>query len=126
MWNDPSDNDLAHRCCHWTHLVSQSIAPAAICLLLSAGSPAIADTKSLPEYPAFSSSDLDTIARSNELRQALQKEPWLVYRVLRSVDGTVPDRKAPPEAAPSQRVAPEAADDLFQLLKKAAEGAKKN
>jgi hypothetical protein len=96
-----------------------------------------ADTASHPNEPVFSAADLTTIARNQTLKDAVGRSPWSVYQALRIIeaqrpndrvltspkDGSAPghfDPSRDPDLGKLQRIAPEAAHDLFLLIKKAS------
>ena len=85
--------------------------------------------------PAFSPAEQAIIARNASLREGVRKDPGAVRRALdtlaadrpagtRSREGSVEglfDEKTDPDLGKLQRASPEAAYDLFQLLKKASD-----
>lgn len=124
----------------WLRLLPAGMAPAVLALTLGLGGTAAADIEADPPQPAFTAADRATIARNASLREAAARDPWVVYRVLRAIDTGVPAAGSPREESPApdskppadgfdsardpdlgnlQRVAPEAAHDLFMLIKKA-------
>lgn len=93
-----------------------------------------------PDRPTFSVAERSIIARNASLRDRVSTEPWLVRRVLdtlanRTGDATRSVLPAPatrdlpverrfdtavdPDLGTFERASPEAASDLFQLIKKA-------
>jgi hypothetical protein len=129
----------------WPTLVSRSVSPALLVLTLGlaipACGPAAAEMIATPSTPPFTDSDRATIARNETLRNSVAMAPWLVYRVLRDLDGAdgggqpglrtlkVPDPNAPqpaldpkrdPDLSPLPRASAEAAQDLFALIKSAS------
>lgn len=125
----------------WLRLLPAGMIPAVLALTLGLCVTAAADIEADPPQPAFTAADLAAIARNASLKEAAARDPWVVYRVLRAIDvgaspagspreGTspAPDSKPPadgfdstrdPDLGSLQRVAPEAAHDLFMLIKKA-------
>jgi hypothetical protein len=119
-------------------LITRSATPFAVALIIGFVSPVNAELAADPNVPQFSRADIDRIERNATLRELYLLNPWLTYRVLRTIDDqaaarqeVLPDRRQPPKPAPFdeqrdpdlgqfQRVAPEAAVDLFALIKKAS------
>jgi hypothetical protein len=117
-------------------MITRSATPLAVALILGFASPARADLASDPALPQFSKTDIERIERNATLRELYLYNPWLTYRVLRTIDeetarkdsapegrssGPAPfDEKRDPDLGQLQRVAPEAAVDLFALIKKAS------
>lgn len=115
--------------------LSRTVAPVVLALSLGLSAAAQAELVVTDGKPVFSTADLDMIARNEILRARVSSEPWLVFRVLRELDKAPPERNLFPSrdpGAPSdfdanknpdldrlERAAPEAAHDLFLLLKKA-------
>jgi len=112
-------------------LSSAGAAPAVIAMTLGLTHAAVAEIGARPEQPAFTSTDLTIINRNESLKQIVTEDPWVVYRVLRAMDGAARelvtpavrpevrvDPKRDPDLGDLPRVAPEAAHDLFILLKK--------
>jgi hypothetical protein len=124
-------------------MITRSATPLAVALILGFASPVRADLTSDPALPQFSKTDVERIERNATLRELYLYNPWLTYRVLRTIDeetgketrksnrdnvpgaaapssGPAPfDEKRDPDLGQLQRVAPEAAVDLFALIKKA-------
>jgi len=129
---DADQPDLVRR------MITRSATPFAVALILGFAGPACADLIPAPALPQFSKADIARIERNATLRELYLHNPWLTYRVLRTIDessGTT--REAKPSQPPSpatgpfnekrdpdlselHRVAPEAAVDLFALIKKAS------
>jgi hypothetical protein len=127
-------------------LVSSGMAPATMALTIGlATTPASAQLAIAPEQPAFTPYDQSIIARNSLLRDAVASDPWLVRRTLDGLYKGMPESRsalptpapsardmslAPPRLDPSSnpdlvpldRASPEAANDLFQLLKKVGAG----
>jgi hypothetical protein len=117
-------------------MITRSATPLAVALILGFASPVRADLTSDPPLPQFSKTDIERIERNATLRELYLYNPWLTYRVLRTIDeetgkkdnvpdqpssGPAPfDEKRDPDLGKLQRVAPEAAVDLFALIKKAS------
>ena len=119
-------------------MITRSATPLAVALIVGFASPVRADLASDPALPQFSKADLALIERNATLRSLYVYNPWLTYRVLRTIDeaggmrrealsGQAPppasppfDEKRDPDLGEFQRVAPEAAVDLFALIKKAS------
>jgi len=119
-------------------MITRSATPFAVALIFGFACPAHADLLPDPALPQFSPSDIARIERNVTLRNLYLHNPWLTYRVLRVIDeavetrrDAVPGQKPPPGSPPFdekrdpdlgefQRVAPEAAVDLFALIKKAS------
>ena len=77
--------------------------------------------------PAFTAAEMAVVNRNDMMRQVLPADPWLVRRVLDDLARQGSDAFAPPDGVdplrnPDLRSSPEAAYDLFQLLKKAGSG----
>ena len=129
---DAETPDLVRR------MITRSATPFAVALILGFAGPACADLVPDPALPQFSKADIALIERNATLRELYLHNPWLTYRVLRTIDESAGmKRDAIPGAAPTaattpfnekrdpdlgelQRVAPEAAVDLFALIKKAS------
>jgi hypothetical protein len=97
-----------------------------------------AELASEPALPQFSKLDFERIERNSTLRELYLYNPWLTFRVLRTIDeataskkellpeqqprsGPTPfDEKRDPDLGELQKVAPEAAVDIFALIKKAS------
>lgn len=123
-------------------LLAGIAAPATLALTLGwTASPAEAQLSSEPDRPVFSAAERPIIARNASLRERVSTEPWLVRRVLdtlanRAGDATRSALPAPttrdlplerrfdsavdPDLGTFERASPEAASDLFQLIKKAS------
>lgn len=119
-------------------MITRSATPFAVALIFGFACPVRADLAPDPLLPQFSKPDLALIERNATLRELYLYNPWLTYRVLRTIDEAVGTRRdavpsqSPPPASPPfdekrdpdlgelQRVAPEAAVDLFALIKKAS------
>ena len=119
-------------------MITRSATPLAVALILGLASLARADLASDPALPQFSKADIARIERNATLRELYLYNPWLTYRVLRTIDESsgvkrdaLPDASPTPTTSPFnakrdpdlsefQRVAPEAAVDLFALIKKAS------
>jgi hypothetical protein len=117
-------------------MITRSATPLAVALILGFASPVRADLSSDPAVPQFSKADIERIERNATLRELYLYNPWLTYRVLRTIEaetgnkdnlpdqpasGPTPfDEKRDPDLGKLQRVAPEAAVDLFALIKKAS------
>lgn len=105
-----------------------------------AGDPALADLRHAEALPAFSASEQAIIHRNAALSALVGTDPWLVRRVLDAItvagasrsggdaERTPPRQyERPPEPARNPdldylgRSSPEAAHDLFQLIKRASE-----
>jgi hypothetical protein len=118
-------------------VLARGMAPALIVLTLGMGA-SRADMVAAPDMPAFTRADLAVIERNEALKQSLPDAPWLVYKILRALehphdkggilDGSSLrkkfDGRRDPDLAGLERTEPEAAHDLFLLLKKAKGGAK--
>lgn len=109
-------------------------APAILALTLGFARPASADMSATNAEPSFTPAEVELIARNESLRNALKTEPWLVLRAVKLLEEprigreVVIDhggRSALPRPNPDmgklERIAPEAAQDLFALLKKAGQ-----
>ena len=75
--------------------------------------------------PPFTATEMATIQRNEMLKQVLPADPWLVRQILDDIARQGREAFAPPDGIdpfrnPDLRSSPEAAYDLFQLLKKAA------
>lgn len=119
-------------------MITRSATPFAVALIAGFACPVRADLAPDPALPTFSKADLALIERNATLRELYVYNPWLTYRVLRTIDeaggtkrdsmpGQSPapasppfDEKRDPDLGEFQRVAPEAAVDLFALIKKAS------
>jgi len=122
-------------------MITRSATPFAVALILGLASPARADMTTDPPLPQFSKTDVARIERNATLRALYISDPWLTYRVLRSIEAEgVTRTDMPGEAKPAadavatapddgssdpdldnfQRIAPEAASDLFALIKRAS------
>lgn len=119
-------------------MITRSATPFAVALIAGFASRARADLAPDPALPQFSKADLTLIERNATLRELYVYNPWLTYRVLRTIDEaggtrrddmagqTLPpasspfDEKRDPDLGEFQRVAPEAAVDLFALIKRAS------
>ena len=123
------------------HWLSRTVTPALLVLSLGLSASARAELVLTTDAPAFTAAERATIERNQTLRAALGREPWLVFkalRELRDVDRTRDvllsrdpgadrdfDAERDPDLDQFQRVSPEAAHDLFLLLKKAGRGGAK-
>lgn len=119
-------------------MITRSATPFAVALILGFAGPACADLASDPALPQFSKADIARIERNATLRELYLYNPWLTFRVLRTIDESngmkkdaLPGQPSSPSNSPFnekrdpdlgelQRVAPEAAVDLFALIKKAS------
>ena len=131
---EPGEPDRIRR------MITRSATPLAVALILGFASPVRADLTSDPPLPQFTKGDIERIERNVTLRELYLYNPWLTFRVLRTIDeetgrkdnlpdqplsGPAPfDEKRDPDLGKLQRVAPEAAVDLFALIKKASAGKK--
>jgi hypothetical protein len=131
---EPGEPDRIRR------MITRSATPLAVALILGFASPVRADLTSDPPLPQFTKADIERIERNVTLRELYLYNPWLTFRVLRTIDeetgrkdnlpdtsssGPAPfDEKRDPDLGKLQRVAPEAAVDLFALIKKASAGKK--
>ncbi len=120
------------------HWLSQTVAPVLVALSLGLSSTAKAELVLTTPNPIFSTTDLAAIERNEVLHAAVTRDPWLVYRILRQLEASDRNRDLLPSRDPAgprdfdskhdpdleqfQRVSPEAAHDLFLLLKKASSG----
>ena len=123
------------------HWLSRTVTPALLVLSLGLPTSGRAELVLTTDAPAFSAHDRQTIERNEMLRAALGREPWLVFKVLRELRDTDRtrdvllsrdpgvdrdfDAELDPDLEQFQRVSPEAAHDLFLLLKKAGRGGAK-
>jgi hypothetical protein len=117
-------------------MITRTATPLAVALIIGFADPAHTELASDPPLPQFSLGDIKRIERNATLRELYLHNPWLTYRVLRTIDEETAKKditldKAPSSSAPFdekrdpdldklQRVAPEAAVDLFALIKKAS------
>jgi len=118
-------------------MITRSATPFAVALILGLAGPARADLSADPPLPQFSETDIARIEQNATLRELRLYNPWLTYRVLRTIDAEVGTRRDMPEPRPPsgpvpfdeekdpdlgklQRVAPEAAADLFDRIKRAS------
>jgi hypothetical protein len=119
-------------------MITRSATPFAVALIFGFASPARAELSADHALPQFSQTDIDRIGRNATLRELYLYNPWLTFRVLRTIDtetatkkdmpsepgrppGPAPfDEQRDPDLGELQRVAPEAAVDLFALIKKAS------
>ena len=97
---------------------------AAFALVLCAAC-ASAETALAP--PQFTAEEMQTINRNETLKQVFADDPALIRRVLDDIARDRGTAFAPPDGLdplknPDLRSSPEAAYDLFQLLKRAAAG----
>lgn len=133
--NSPEQSDRADQL---RRMITRTAAPFAVALILGFANPAYAELAADPPLPIFSKTDVDRIERNATLRELYLHDPWLTYRVLRTIDGGVVtnkdmkpeqgvapgpapfDEKRDPDLGEFQRIAPEAAVDLFALIKRAA------
>lgn len=115
------------------------MAPVVLALALGLAQPAAADMVG-EGGPTFTAPEVELILRNESLRRALETSPWAVHGALRILETqsrvgefALPPRgpeapPKPPEASKDpdidalERVAPEAALDLFTLLKQAGSG----
>lgn len=122
----------------WPALISRGIGPVVLALTLGVGLPARADL--VRAEPVFSAADSAMIARNASLRGIIDRDPWLVHKVLRAIESGGETRELKPAARPQKpppktdrpsndpdldafrRSSPEAANDLFQLIKQAGQG----
>lgn len=111
-------------------------------MLAALADPAIAELQGVPKgAPAFTAYELLFISRNQALSQVVKIDPWVVRRLLdtldepdkrrsmsnRAAEPQVPSRPsselfdpaANPDAERLQRASPEAVHDLFQLIKQA-------
>jgi hypothetical protein len=103
---------------------------AAVLIALLAD-PAFADLQGAPAgAPTFTSEETMTIQRNKTLLEISKTNPWIVRKLLDAVEQSKNDKKLPapsngdgedPDLDQMQRASPEAAHDLFQLLKQAGE-----
>lgn len=123
------------------HWLSRTVTPALVVLSLGLPTSGRAELVLTTDSPAFSASDRQTIERNEMLRAAQGRDPWLVFKVLREMLDTDRtrdvllsrdpgadrdfDAERDPDLEQFQRVSPEAAHDLFLLLKKAGRGGAK-
>src|ERR1700761_1110392 len=96
-------------------LITRSATPFAVALIVGLAGPVSAELAAEPNLPQFSKTDIERIQRNASLRELYRSNPWLTYRVLPTID-----EKRDPDLGQFQRVAPEAAVDLFALIKKAS------
>jgi len=119
-------------------MITRSATPFAVALIFGFAGTARAELAADPPLPQFSKADIALIERNVTLRELYLYNPWLTYRVLRTMDAesatkkdmnpdqqhpsaSVPfDEKRDPDLGEFQRVAPEAAVDLFAMIKKAS------
>jgi hypothetical protein len=116
----------------------------ALLLTVTQGNPGRADLSHSESPPFFSAADQQIIKRNATLSQLVKRDPWLVKQVLQAI--AAPPRQAPetggrqgmtrergavapvsdrdPDLQQLERSSPEAAHDLFQLIKKAIAGKK--
>jgi hypothetical protein len=111
-----------------------------IALISCLTNPALADLQGAPATPVFSQEEVALINSNETLLKASQSDPWLVRRLLDVVErtdragaGAKPsddserpspppsdvDQQPDPDTDEMERTSPEAAHDLFQLLKQA-------
>ncbi|WP_210318585.1 hypothetical protein [Aureimonas endophytica] len=117
--------------------MSRSLAPVVLGLLIGLNAPAQAGFVFEPRQPpSFTAAETQTIARNASLRRALAADPWLVRDILDELDRAAADDGNQPEAGPEtgngseadpdlgrlDRSSPEAAYDLFILMKKVGGG----
>lgn len=114
-------------------MIARSATPVAVALILGLAGPARADMPA-EAPPQFSKADMALIERNATLRELNRYNPRLTYRVLRTIDAeTEPkknmprdlkpgpfDEKKDPDLSTFQKNAPEAAADLFALIKRAS------
>jgi hypothetical protein len=119
-------------------MITRSATPFAVALIVGLANPARSELAADPALPQFSKTDIERIERNATLRELYLYNPWLTYRVLRTIDAEsttkndmtrdqqLPSENAPfdekrdPDLGELQKVAPEAAVDLFALIKKAS------
>jgi hypothetical protein len=103
------------------------IALAVLALLTE---PALADLQSAPAgTPTFTHEETVIIERNATLSDVSKTNPWVVRKLFDAVEQSQPDKNLPsvpsdndsadPDLDQMQRASPEAAHDLFQLLKQA-------
>jgi hypothetical protein len=89
-------------------------------------SPVHADVHGAPPSPSFTSEEQIIIDRNVSLRTISKTNPWVVRRVLDAREKAKPGAKSnqvppspgnDPDLGQVERTSPEAAHDLFQLLK---------
>ena len=130
--DDADKPDLIRR------MITRSATPFALALIVGFARPLRAELLPDPVLPHFSTEDLTRIERNATLRELYLHNPWLTFRVLQSMDEAVAsrrdllpgpasspaaspfDEKRDPDLGELQRVAPEAAVDLFAMIKKAS------
>lgn len=111
-------------------------------MLAMMADPAIAELRGVPKgAPNFTKDELLIISRNQALSQVVKVDPWVVRRLLDTLDdpnerGIISNRAAEPQlpsgrptelfdpnanpdAERLQRASPEAVHDLFQLIKQA-------
>jgi hypothetical protein len=108
--------------------------------------PSLADPLHSGPRPEFTTSEEAVIHRNSSLERLAQRDPWVVRRALDAIaradnEGSressdrsqmkrkyerPPNPEANPDLDTLSRVSPEAAHDLFQLIKKASTGRKSN
>lgn|GEM_PF-6486274 len=119
-------------------MITRSATPVAVALIIGLARPARADMSAESPPPQFSQTDVAVIERNATLRELYRYNPWLTYRVLRTIDAEAKtrsdmpveprdlpepgpfDEKKDPDLGTFQKNAPEAAADLFALIKRAS------
>lgn len=120
------------RCTAW---LPTNVTPAVLALSFCLVGPAKADIVAEPDRPAFSNAEMATISRNALLHDSVNADPWLVLKILKFMNDATDTRLTrdiplddgawtiDPEGNPdldrAQRASPEAAHDLFLLLKEA-------
>jgi len=120
-------------------MITRTATPFAVALIIGFANPAHAELVADPPLPQFSKIDFERIERNATLRELYLYSPWLTFRVLRTIDAEIatkkdmlpPESQRPPEPGPFdrrrdpdlgdlQKAAPEAAVDLFAMIKRAS------
>ena len=119
--------------------MSNRILAALVLALAMSSDPALADLRYAGPPPSFSENEQQIIGRNAALSALVGSDPWLVRRVLDAIEtagmsrsGGVgqcqpdqceqpPDPKNNPDLEYLGRTSPEAAHDLFQLIKRAGD-----
>jgi hypothetical protein len=94
--------------------------------------PVLADLQSVPAgAPTFTHEETVIIERNATLSDVSKTNPWIVRKLFDAVEQSQPDKTLPrtpsdsdsanPDLDQMQRASPEAAHDLFQLLKQAGQ-----
>lgn len=105
---------------------------AAIVLVTLLAAPAFADLQGVPSAPpAFTQDETAVIERNEALSEIVRSDPQLVRKLFDTLKQGQPDDTLPtgpsdggnanPDLDQMRRASPEAAHDLFQLLKRAGE-----